>query len=393
MPKLTVKIEAVTKGLNAGLNNAKSSFKKFSSSVNGFGNSIKGVGVGLAAFGVGIIGTIAKIGGMAGQLVQTQLAMETFLGSTEKAKQLIGDLRKFADVTPFDTNSVIQAGKVLAGAGVKAEGVVDVIKMLGDISAGTGKDLGEMASLYAKSLNKGKVQTRELLQLINAGVPIIDKLAQSMGKPKDSIFKLAETGKIKFKDLNKAFKDMTSGLGIYAGLMDKQSKTLLGRWSTLQGKIQNLTADVGGPLQGSLTSITETFINWTEQARKSRGPLGLLIKDLQTIADVLELTRDSGDLGKQTGLKGIGKADIATDALASLGVMDSGSSYIDALNPLNILETLGKTLQNLGLGSSAIGARSGLNTGMSQAESDRLDAQEVANELLKEVVNNTGRSI
>ncbi len=109
-------------------------------------------------------------------------------------------LRKVADVTPFYTNYVIQAGKVLAGSGVEAGNTVEVIKMLGDSSAGTGKDLKEMAALYAKSMNKGKVQTKELMQLVNAGVPIIDKLAKSLNRPKEARGKRAEQGKIKFKD-------------------------------------------------------------------------------------------------------------------------------------------------------------------------------------------------
>jgi len=368
MPKLSVKIEAVTKGLQAGLKSAQAQFKRF-------GKSAKNIGLGLIGFGTAIVGTIAKIGQMSGKLVQTQLAMETFLGSAEKAKQLISDLRKFADVTPFDTNSVIEAGKVLAGAGVEAENTVNVIKMLGDISAGTGKDLGEMAQLYAKSMNKGKVQTKELLQLVNAGVPIIDKLAKSMNRPKEAIFKMAETGKIKFKDLNQVFKEMTSNGGIYAGLMEKQSQTLLGKWSTLQGKIQNLTADIGGPLQNSLISITDTFINWTEQAKNMRGPMGLLIKDLQVVADLLESTRDGGNLSKTTGLKDYGKVDLATDVASQvpwyLSPLSSGASALGGA---------------MGFGAEAIGRTQGANGGMSQAESDRLD-------ILERIANNTDRGI
>ena len=111
MAKLSVKIEAVTKGLSAKLTSARSAFKKF-------GGSVKNIGIGVLGFGTAIGTAVFSIAKMAGKLVQTKIAMETFLGSAEKAKQLISDLRQFADVTPFDTNSVIAAGKILAGAGV-----------------------------------------------------------------------------------------------------------------------------------------------------------------------------------------------------------------------------------------------------------------------------------
>jgi tape measure domain-containing protein len=329
MPKLSVKIEAVTRGLGAALKGASSKFKSFSSSIGNVASGLARTGSVVLAAAAAFTAFIVKAGQAAGQLKQTELAMATFLGSAEKAKQLIGDLRKFADVTPFDTNSVIQAGKVLAGAGVEASKTVDVIKMLGDISAGTGKDLGEMSQLYAKSMNKGKVQTRELLQLVNAGVPIIDKLAASMNRPKEAIFKMAEQGKIKFTDLKQVFKDMTSEGGIYAGLMEKQSRTLLGKWSTLQGKIQNLTADIGGPLQSSLISITDTFIDWTKQARNASGPIGLLIKDLQVVADLLASTREGRKFG---GIKGAtvetGWLDTLTDVADNLSTFKIGGKDI-----------------------------------------------------------------
>ena len=353
MPKLSVKIEALTKGLGGQLSAASSKFQKFGSKISSAMKPLTNIAMGVAGFGIAIGGAIAKIGQMGGELVQTQLAMETFLGSSEKAKQLISDLRKFADVTPFDTNSVIQAGKVLAGAGVEAEKTVDVIKMLGDISAGTGKDLGEMSQLYAKSMNKGKVQTKELLQLVNAGVPIIDKLAKSMGMPKEAIFKMAETGRIKFKDLQKVFKDMTSEGGIYAGLMGKQSQTLLGKWSTLQGKIQNLTADIGGPMQKSLTSITDTFIDWTSQAKTMRGPLGLLIKDLGVIADVLETTREGENF---MGFKGKGAAEgFETTALDTAA--DTAKGMADAFGPFGFVmsKQIGMAQSLFGIGAEAKG--------------------------------------
>jgi tape measure domain-containing protein len=344
MAKLSVKIEAMTKGLAGQLNNAKVAFKRF-------GGSIKNIALGVGAFGAGIIGAVVSIGKMGGKLQQTQIAMETFLGSSEKAKQLIGDLRQFADVTPFDTNSVIEAGRVLAGAGVEAEGVTDVVKMLGDISAGTGKDLGEMAQLYAKSMNKGKVQTKELLQLVNAGVPIIDKLAKSMNRPKEAIFKMAETGRIKFKDLQQVFKDMTSDGGIYAGLMEKQSRTLLGRWSTLQGKLQNMGADIGAKLLPSMESITATFIDWTEQAKKGRGVIGFIAKDLKAIADILETTREGENF---LGVKGVGGfetnwMDTAKDALDKMYEKTGG-----AYNPANWVGMgVSKAFGAAGFGSEA----------------------------------------
>lgn len=350
MASLMVRIGGSAKGLFKTLGKAKREVKSWSRSIE---NAIKpakniALGVGLigGALATGIIG-LAKYAGM---MQQTQLAMETFLGSAEKAKSLISDLRQFADVTPFDTGTVIKAGKLLAGAGFEAMKVTGIVKMLGDVSAGTGKDLVELSAIYSKSMNKNKVMTRDLNQLIQAGVPIVARLAEQMGKNKDQVFELAERGKIKFKDLQKVFRAMTTEGGIYAGLMAKQAQTLLGRWSTLEGKIQNLSTDVGGPLLGSMTSITDTLIDWVAQARNMSGPLGLMLKNVQAIAAIMETTREGENFLGVKGKAGFETnfLDTAADALASTSFGVGGFE-------VNPFAAIGRGAQALGFGAQAKG--------------------------------------
>jgi tape measure domain-containing protein len=344
MAKLSVKIEAVTKGLSAKLSSAKGMFKKF-------GGSVKSIGIGVLGFGTAIAGAVFSIGKMGGKLVQTKIAMETFLGSAEKAKQLIKDLRQFADVTPFDTESILQAGKTLATVEGDVTKILPLLKMLGDISAGSGKELNELVKIFAKIKRQGIATQEELNMLYNAGVFSQKELAESMGKTEKSMRSLTRAGKVGFNDVNNLLKESTRIGGKFGGIMEKQSKTFIGRLSTLQGKLQNLAMDVGGPLQNSLTSITDTFIDWTAQARNMRSPLGLLIKDLGVVADLLESTRDKGSLAKTTGLKDFGKADVATDIGADLPWW---------MSPGVKLASMG--MQSLGFGAQAKGQQAGLGT-------------------------------
>ncbi len=339
MAKLSVKIEAITKGLSAKLTSAQASFKKF-------GGSVKSIAVGVLGFGTAIGGSIFAIGKMGGTLAQTKIAMEAFLGSSEKATQLISDLRQFADVTPFDTNSILKAGKTLASVEKDVTKILPTIKMLGDISAGTGKDLNELTNIFVKMKNLGRVTFEELNQLANANIVSFDELAKSIGvKGKGALRKYIESGKVGFKDIVKLLKSATGEGGRFNDLMNKQSQTFIGRLSTLQGKLQNLATDIGGPLQNSLTSITDTFINWTDQAKLMRGPIGLLVKDLGAIATLLESTRDGGSLAKATGLKDFGVTDLITDSLI-------GTEKSIGDNPL---AGIGAGMKLLGFGSEAKG--------------------------------------
>jgi len=388
MAKLSVKIEAVTKGLSAKLTSARSAFKKF-------GSSIKNIGLGTFGFATAIGTAVFAVAKMGGKLEKTKIAMEAFLGSSEKAKQLISDLRKFADVTPFDTTSMLEAGRVIASVQSDVTKILPTMRMLGDISSGSGKNINELAQLYAKMMRNQKIDQRDLNQLYDAGVMSQKKLADTIGINESKMRSHTRAGKVGFEDIERAMKSATSEGGKFFGLIEKQSQTFLGRISTLQGKLQNLFTDIGGPLQKSMTSITDTLIDWTDQAKTLNGPIGTLTRGLQGIADILESTRKGGSLAKTVGLEDYGVGDVATDMIKDIG---KGQSNDDFLSPLRSVaklwfEGMAGGLGMLGFGSEAIGQKAGLTggTGMSQAESDRLDLQERQTVAAEQTASNTAK--
>jgi hypothetical protein len=58
---------------------------------------------------------ITNIGRMGGEMEQTRIAFATFLKDADKANKVIADLNQFANVTPYDNQSVIQSGSAVAG--------------------------------------------------------------------------------------------------------------------------------------------------------------------------------------------------------------------------------------------------------------------------------------
>ncbi len=190
----------------------------------------------------------------AGKIEQFEVQFESLLGSSEAAKKMVKDLVDFTARTPFQLDGVAQATKQLLAQGVAAEDIQGELKVLGDIAAGTGKPLGELAQIYSKSLAKGKVQTEELNQLSEAGVPIMDALIELAAKygntiSKDDIYESAERGEISFRALREAMGLLTEEGGVYENQMEKQSKTLFGRFSTLKDNVMLLSAEIGDQLQ------------------------------------------------------------------------------------------------------------------------------------------------
>lgn len=176
---------------------------------------------------------------------QTKVAFETMLGSGEKADRLLSSLLEFSTVTPFEPVQVFEASKKLLGFGFKADEVTGILQKLGDVSAGTGKDFNELAMIFGKVFTKGKAQGEELNQMAEAGIPIIQELAEMYDTTGEAIFDMASKGKISFDDINKAFTNMTEEGGRFNGMMEKQSQTLNGTLSTLSGNIDEIAKGIG----------------------------------------------------------------------------------------------------------------------------------------------------
>lgn len=181
---------------------------------------------------------------MGAELEQTRVSMEVFLGSAEKADQVIRELNQFSAVTPFTSDQVVQAGKSLLAFGLEAEKLQDTLRAVGDVSAATGKDFNELATIYGKAMTQGVIQAEEINQLTEAGVPIIGELAKNLGVAEDQIKKMASQGKIGFKELEEAFQTLTGEGGKFFNLMEKQSQTAAGLMSTLQGVVEQLGAEI-----------------------------------------------------------------------------------------------------------------------------------------------------
>lgn len=196
------------------------------------------------------------------------VAFESMLGSLSKAKDLVKDVRDFTAKTPFQFGDVGGSTKKLLAFGVAGKDVLGKLKFLGDIAAGAGVPLADMAQIFGKVKAKGKAMTEEILQASDRGVPIIAELARAMKKPESAILDLASKGKITAKIFERALRSMTEKGGVFFNQMEKQSNTLTGIFSTLIDNIENILSDVGDELVRafSLKQTMKDFIGFLQRA-------------------------------------------------------------------------------------------------------------------------------
>ena len=242
---------------------------------------------------IGSIGAVVAgaIGGFAltasAKMEQLQVALESMLGSADAAQDMVDDLSQFAARTPFQLQGIGASAKQLLAFGVDAADIIPTLQMLGDIAAGAGVPLADMAQIYGKSMAKGKAQTEELNQMAERGVPILDalvKLAEKYGNTisKEQVYKAAEKGNISAKTIGEALALLTAEGGVFNQQMVKQSETLTGLASTVKDNLFNTFAVLGD-------KISETF--------KVKDSMKELITFLGDLGEGLKLPFD-----EQTGL-------------------------------------------------------------------------------------------
>ena len=199
-------------------------------------------------------GTLTRIGGVLGgfsalqsvgasilnlgdKLEQANISFEVMLGSADKAKKMLADLSKFAQNTPFELQGIRDSAKQLMAMGIPAEKMIQTLKVLGDISAGTGAPLQQIAYAYGQVATAGVATTQDMNQLVNAGIPIWKELGKVVGVTASEVKKMVEGRQITFEQVETALTNMTEKGGQFADLMEAQSKTLTGQWNAFKDSL------------------------------------------------------------------------------------------------------------------------------------------------------------
>lgn len=214
---------------------------------------------------IGIIGTVGKrIFDLGVNAEQTAIAFNTLTGSVDKGKKLLAELTKFSIVTPFTPDQVNKAAKALLSFGVEANKIIPTLKILGDVSSGTGKDLTEMAVIFGQIRSTGRLMGQDLLQLINAGFNPLQIISQKTGKSVGDLKAEMEKGLITFDMVEQSFIDATSAGGLFFNLMEKQSQSVGGKLSTFTGNLEEVGKAIFNLNSGPINDLVDKLIKISE---------------------------------------------------------------------------------------------------------------------------------
>lgn len=271
---LLVKIGADTSELRKSLNGVKRNIRQaFGSDFLRVSNTaalaITGIGAAIAAAG-------AKAIQAAGNLQNVQTAFTNMLGSAEKASAFTKQLQSFAAATPFEFNQVTAAAQKFLAFGFTAEQVIPTLTAVGDAAAGVGlgaEGINRVTLALGQIAAKSKVQSDEMLQLTEAGIPAWQMLADKIGVSVPEAMDMVTKGMV---DAQTGISALVTGMNQkFGGMMEQQSQTIQGTWSTMMDGLEQTAGQVGLRLAESLNitgifqGIGETLNNFAQEVQNS----------------------------------------------------------------------------------------------------------------------------
>ncbi len=260
--------------INGQLGQISQTANKESEAISNVAKSALGA---LAAFTSLTAGTnfIKDIIRVRGEFQQLEVAFETMLGSKEKADKLMAEVAEFAATTPFELTDVAKATKLLLAFGISAEDIKDDLRALGDVSAGVGQPLGEIAFLFGQIKTQGVAMTQDVRQFAQRGIPIYEELAKVLNVSVEAVGDLITAGKVGFPEIEAVFKNLTAEGSKFGGLMEKQSHTLVGQISNLRDAFDHMLNEIGKSGEGLFSDLISS--------------VKFLVENFQTVIDILKV--------------------------------------------------------------------------------------------------------
>lgn len=211
-----------------------------------------------------------------GEFEKQRVTLQAMVGEMQ-GLELYGKMKELAVVSPFEFKDLASYVKQLAAFSVPYEELYDTTKRLADVSAGLGVDMSRIILAYGQIRSAGVLKGTELRQLTEAGVPILDKLAEKLEKVTGKavsvgdVFDKISQKAVSFEMVKDVFTEITSEGGKFFNMQEVQAETLAGKISNLKDAYAIMLTEIGDSSKGVLSfgvdSLYKLINNWETLGR------------------------------------------------------------------------------------------------------------------------------
>lgn len=207
-----------------------------------------------------------------------RVALGSIIQDTERAEGLFRQIKAAAIESPFEIKDLVSYTKQLSAYQIETDKLFDTTMKLADVSAGLGVDMSRLVLAYGQVRAAAVLRGQELRQFTEAGIPLVDKLAEKFrelgreGTTTADVFQLISERAVPFRMIEEIFDDMTSAGGMFYKMQEKQAKTLAGQWSNLKDAISIMYDEIGNTevvhnaMEDLISGARSVMQNWREYA-------------------------------------------------------------------------------------------------------------------------------
>lgn len=180
-----------------------------------------------------------------GEFQAADTAIQTLLGSKEKADALMSQVREFAKVSPLEFSDVTAATQMMLGFNIEAEKVPRYLQAIGDVSMGNTQKFNSLTLAFSQMSAAGKLMGQDLNQMINAGFNPLQIISEKTGKSIAILKDEMSKGAVSAEMVQQAFIDATSAGGKFYNMSENASKTINGQLSMMQDALDSVFNELG----------------------------------------------------------------------------------------------------------------------------------------------------
>lgn len=242
---------------------------RMSRSLSSSGGSLRQL-TSLAAQYFSVVGVTRFLGSVirvTGEFEMQREALRNIVQDARGADALFGRLQKLAVESPYTFSEITSYAKQLSAFSVPLDELYDTTKMLADVSAGLGVDMGRMILAYGQVRSAAFLRGQEVRQFTEAGVPLLQKLAEQFSELEGravstgEVFDKISKRLVPFEMVQKVMRDLTSEGGQFFDMQAVLSETLKGKVMKLKDAYEQMLFAIGEGNRGFFHGIVDTALS------------------------------------------------------------------------------------------------------------------------------------
>lgn len=229
---------------------------------------------------VGVFGAVSAVRSLyriRAEFERQEVALKALMQSASQARQVMGELQQMALKSPFSVSDIVSFSKQLSAFSIGNNELVETTKRLADLSAGLGVDMSRLILAYGQVKAATVLRGQELRQFTEAGVPMVQALADQFTKLEGRVVTAADVfdriskKAVSFEMVKQVLDSMTSEGGRFYDHQAKMVETLYGKMERLGDAYKVMMNQLGQSndslLKAPIDAITRAMMDWRSTVR------------------------------------------------------------------------------------------------------------------------------